>query len=214
MIYDLTHPLQAGMPVFPGDPEFRVAPWPVAPPWHVSEFSLGSHSGTHVDAPAHIGRDRTIEALPPEQMIGIGVVIDVPNKGPGDRIGVDDLGETRAVLQDGVWVIFRTGWSRYWQTPAYFAHPSLHPDLAQALVTWGVGLVGVDLLNPDDTQSGAGTIHEILLGADIPIVENLTNLELLAAGRLYTFAFLPLRLTGADGSPVRAVAWEGQTPGA
>jgi kynurenine formamidase len=92
--------------------------------------------------------------------------------------------------------------------PAYFAHPSLDPELARTLVAWGVDLVAMDLPNPDDTASGASIVHEILLGAGALIVENLTGLDQLTLGDTYTLAFLPLKLVGVDGSPVRAVAWD------
>jgi kynurenine formamidase len=115
-------------------------------------------------------------------------------------------------LQEGAWAILRTGWSRHWRTPAYLHHPVLDPALAQALVEWDVGLLAVDMLNPDDTATGTSTIHQILLPAGVLIVENLTGLDQLAAGRLYTVALLPIKLAGLDGAPVRAVAWEGPLP--
>jgi kynurenine formamidase len=68
--------------------------------------------------------------------------------------------------------------------------------------------VGIDAMNPDSSVQGTTHVHEILLGRGVLLVENLTGLERLEPGRLYRFAFLPLRLTGLDGSPVRAIAWE------
>ena len=93
-------------------------------------------------------------------------------------------------------------------------HATLLLYLAHALVDWDVGLLAVDMLNPDDTATGASTIHEILLPAGVLIVENLTGLDQLAAGRLYTFALLPIKLAGLDGAPVRAVACDGPLPSA
>jgi len=77
-----------------------------------------------------------------------------------------------------------------------------------------VGLLAVDMLNPDDTATGTSTIHEILLPAGVLIVENLTGLDQLTAAHLYTFALLPIKLVGLDGAPVRAVAWDGPLPSA
>jgi kynurenine formamidase len=70
-----------------------------------------------------------------------------------------------------------------------------------------VSLVGIDALNVDSTHQGTTHVHELFLGGDILIVENLRRLDQLQPGRVYQFAFLPLLLPGLDGSPVRAVAW-------
>ena len=177
MIYDLSHTIANDMTYFPGDPEPRLSPWPLDTPWHVLEMHLGSHCGTHLDAPLHIGRGSGVEALPLGRLIGRGVVIDVSDKQPGERIVPGDILAAEGVLRQGIWPILRTGWSRHWGTPAYFAHPSLDPELARLLVAWKVDLVGMDLLNPDDTASSASIVHEILLGAGTLIVENLAGLD-------------------------------------
>jgi kynurenine formamidase len=213
VLYDLSQPIENGMTYFPGDPEPRITACPADPPWHAFELRMGSHCGTHMDAPAHIGHRTTIDQVPLDRLIGAGVVVDVTGKEAGERIGLDDVSSVaREQLRRGRWAIFRTGWSRHWRSPAYLAHPSLDTALARALVAWDVGLVAVDLLNPDDTAAGASIIHEILLDAGIVIVENLTNLDLLSADRVYTFALLPLKLSGVDGAPLRAVAWEPTAP--
>ncbi len=209
MLYDLSQPIATGMTYVPGDPEPRVAPCPASPPWRVSEVHVGSHSGTHMDAPAHISLGTTIDQIPLERLVGPGVVVDVYGKRPGERIGLADVGpEAQEHLRRGRWAIFYTGWSRHWGTLDYLTHPSLDPALARTLVEWGVGLAAMDMLNPDDTASGAAVVHETLLGAGVLIVENLTGLERLRAGQVYTFAFLPLKLAGGDGAPLRAVAWD------
>lgn len=212
MLYDLTQPIENGMTYFPGDPEPRLAAWPMDPPWRVAELHLGTHCGTHLDAPSHLGGDVTVDQLPLERLVGQGVVIDVTGKQAGERIGLDDIGLARVFLREGAWAIFRSGWDRHWRTPDYLKHPALDPALARALVEWGVGLVGLDMLNPDDTVKGESIIHETLLGAGMLIVENLTGLAQLDAERLYTFSLLPLKLAGLDGAPVRAIAWDGILP--
>lgn len=213
MFYDLSQPIATGMTYFPGDPEPRVTPYPATPPWRVSEVHLGSHAGTHMDAPAHISRDATIDQLPLDRLIGPGVVVDATGKAAGARIGLDDVDPVaQEQIRHGRWPIFYTGWSRHWETADYRTHPSLDPDLARALVEWGAGLVAMDMLNPDDTAAGSSVIHEILLGAGVLIVENLTGLDRLSPGGVYTFSFLPLKLAGGDGAPVRAVAWDGSAP--
>jgi kynurenine formamidase len=86
-------------------------------------------------------------------------------------------------------------------------HPYLTAGAARRLAAAGVTLVGTDALNVDGTDEPSTAAHEALLGADVLIVENLTNLGALAAGRAHRCAFVPLKLLGADGSPVRAFAW-------
>jgi kynurenine formamidase len=71
----------------------------------------------------------------------------------------------------------------------------------------GIGLVGTDALNVDGTATGTSEVHAALLGADVLVVENLTDLGELPAGRLHRCAFVPLKLAACDGSPIRAYAW-------
>lgn len=212
-IFDVSQPIEPGMSFFPGDPEPQITQLPSDPPWRSSLLHLGTHVGTHIDAPSHFSFEATLTDLPPDRFIGRGVVIDVPGKGAGDLIGLPDVEPARSQLEHGAWAVFRTGWDRHWATPSYLDHPVLAPDLARALVEWGVGLVAVDMLNPDNTPRGDSIIHEILLGAGTLIVENVTGLDRLTPDTLYGFSFLPLKLAGIDGSPVRGIAWEGTLPG-
>jgi kynurenine formamidase len=87
-------------------------------------------------------------------------------------------------------------------------HPYLTAETARGLAEVGAGIVGIDAMSPDSSLQGTSHAHDILLRAGVLLVENLTGLGRLEPGRLYRFAFLPLRLAGVDGSPIRAVAWE------
>ncbi|HZS94917.1 MAG TPA: cyclase family protein [Chloroflexota bacterium] len=207
-IYDLSQPIRLPMSYYPTDPAPGIHPWPSTPPWQVTELHLGSHSGTHIDAPSHYGFRQTLSDLPSDRFIGRGIVIDVRGKGPDDLITLDDLGPARSQVEAGAWAIFRTGWDQYWGAGAYLTHPSLDRALTEQLVAWHVPLIGIDALNPDSTQRGEAFVHDILLGAGTLIVENLTGLEQLQPGTPYTFSMLPLKLAGLDGSPIRAVAWD------
>lgn len=211
-IYDLSQPVDNGIPVFPGDIEPHIQDRSSSPPWQSWELGLGTHVGTHIDAPSHYSFSDTLADLPVSRFVGEGIVIDVRGKEPGQTIELADLGNAQETLQGGRWALFRTGWDRYWGDDVYFHHPSLAADVARALVGWGVPLVGVDMLNPDDTSKGAGIIHEVLLGAGTLIVENLRGLDQLQPGKPHAFAMLPINVTRVDGGPVRAIAWEGQAP--
>lgn len=213
MIVDLSHPIENGMTCFPGDPEPRIGPAVAEPPWRVSDLHLGTHTGTHIDAATHfIPGGTAIDAYPLERFIVSGVVVPLIGMGGGEAIPWRSIAPRLESLPPGRAVVLNTGWDRYWGHDRYLEHPYLAGAAARELVNAGVGLVATDALNLDSTPRGASLVHEILLKADVLIVENLRGLGHLERDQAYRFSFLPLRLKGLDGSPVRAVAWpEGQS---
>jgi kynurenine formamidase len=209
-IYELSQCIENGMTFFPGDPEPRIEPAAAAAtPWRVSQLHLGTHTGTHIDAASHFYPDgKTIDQYTLDRFILPGVVAPALNLAEDQPIRPQLLAEALARLPKGGALAIRTDWDRFWKTDRYRRHPHLSPEAAQALVAEGVGLIAIDALNPDSTVQETSHVHEILLGNDILIVENLTGLAQLQAGRIYQFSFMPLLLRALDGSPVRAVAWE------
>jgi kynurenine formamidase len=208
-LIDLSHSLRTGMPVFPQDPEVVLEPAGSLEPWRVTRLGLGTHSGTHVDAASHyVPAGTTIDRYPLERFVLPAYAAPV-RVTSGEAIGWSAL---QAVLPRdlaGCAVLVHTGWDRYWGEDAAVDHPYLGDDAAAALVAAGVTLVGTDALNVDATELGTTHAHSALLGADVLIVENLTGLAALQPGRPYLCAFVPLRLEGADGSPIRAYAITG-----
>ena len=156
---------------------------------------MGSHTGTHIDAPYHFLKDgQRIDEIPVQQFIGNGILIDVSGKSERELIDSADLKFYASEIKKGDFVILRTGWDRYFGTPKYYLHPYLSAEGARFLVKMGVSLVGVDALNVDPTYYGrmdsdpsakdlpdeaeyGYPVHDILLGNDILIVENLCNLD-------------------------------------
>lgn len=216
---DLSHTLDENIQVYPGDPTFSccLALTLAKDGNNVHSISLGSHSGTHVDAPYHFLEDGSkIDEIPLDAFVGHAVVIDVTSKSAKEQITWADISpfadliSRKASLPEGVFVFLRTGWSRHWQSPMYFEHPFLTRDASQRLVDLGVKLLGVDTLSPDETLVDGGMpdfgVHEVVLGAGALIAENLTNLEAIATGD-WLVSLVPLKLKGCDGSPVRAFAW-------
>jgi arylformamidase len=206
MIYDLTRCISSGMPVYPGDPPVAITPL-LAPPWQISTLRLGSHSGTHLDAPRHrFTNGIGIDEIPPERLIGTGIVIDARGYAANTPIGPEVLAGNR--LQAGMMVMIRTGWEDFWGNDDYFRHPYLSADLTSMLVACGITLIGIDAPNVDSTVDGSDTAHVILLQAHCLIAENLCNLAALHCGVQYTFACLPLKIADADGAPARVLAWD------
>ncbi len=202
---DLSQPIAAGMPVYPGDPEVTIAPALTvdADGVAVSRLDLGSHAGTHIDAPAHVRADGgPVDAIPLEWLWGEARVLRVAAPGPECLVGPADLDLPSALPRI---VCIATGWDEHFGTETALAHPALSRDLAAALWDRGARVLGVDTLSPDPTGGDAGMpVHELWLGRGGAIIENLAGLA--HVPDVVELSVLPLRLLGIDGSPVRAVA--------
>src|SRR3989442_6083036 len=168
----------------------------------LSVYSLGAHSGTHIDAPMHfITNGASIDQVALEPLIGAARVIDIP-----DSVQAIDAQELSRHDWLGVKrVLFRTrstlrGWmdSAFHRDFAYIA-----PDAAKLLADAGVVLVGVDYIPAEQFGATAPRTHQILLGHGIPIVEGL-DLRPVQAGD-YDLIVLPLKVRGHEGAPARAI---------
>lgn len=210
MLRDLSHPILDGMPVYPGDPAVHIAPAldlatdGVA----VTKITMGSHTGTHVDAPSHsIPGGRTLADVRLDELVGEALVLHVPGLAAGKVYGWAEL-NTPGRIPDVVppIVIIDTGWARWFDDERRTRHPAMDADAARDLVARGMRVLAVDTLSPDltDAATTAFPVHEVVLGSDGLIVENLRGLDGLPAR--VRVGFFALRLTG-DGAPVRAVAF-------
>jgi kynurenine formamidase len=208
-VFDLTHPVETGMPVFPGDPPVSVRPHAThaADGHRVSAVSLGSHAGTHVDAPAHTEPDgRTLASFPVSAFAFDALLVDCRDLGAREPV---PAARVPAAGADADCAVFRTGWDRHWGTDRYGDHPYLAPATARSCADRGYA-VALDAPSPDPTPTDRARAsepdglpaHRALLGADRPLVENLTGLD--AAPDRFELLALPLALAG-DGAPVRAV---------
>ena len=205
---DLSHPLRTGMQVYPGDPSVDLSPALELDRdgAAVTSLRLGSHTGTHVDAPAHtVAGGRTMDLVALEELVDDALVIHVPGLGDRATIGIEDLGDLPERVPSIV--VVDTGWARHFGTERALRHPALGVDAARLLVERGMHVLGVDTLSPDPTDAAGTTefpVHEVVLGGDGLIVENLTGLDGLPS-RVRIGVF-PLRLA-EDGAPARAVAF-------
>lgn len=202
MIYDVSVPISNELPVYPGDPDIEITPdtsIASGDSANVSRLSFGSHTGTHIDAPYHmIEGGTTVDKISLDALIGPCMVCDV---GETPAVRVDDL----QALPDGVVrVLLKTRNSRLWSEDGFHTDFTyLDPEAADWLVRRKVRLVGIDYLSIDHFHSGTHPSHLKLLGAGVVIVEGLNLSDVLQG--IYTLACLPLRISGGDGSPCRAV---------
>ena len=207
--FDLSQPLQPGMSIFPGDPipGFRPAEG-VEQPWRVADLHLGSHTGTHIDSVSHyFPGGKNVDQYPISRFILPGIVFPVPGLSDDQAISEEQIWKGLNEIPKGGALLFKTDWDQYWKKERYLRHPYLSPEAALQVVGSKASLVGIDALNVDSTVQSTDHVHRLLLEKEILIVENLTHLSDLQPGRVYQFSFLPLRLAGMDGSPIRAVAW-------
>ena len=208
-MWDLTQPLNEQTPHFPGDPAFRREPIPDQEPWHISQITMSSHNGTHLDAPLHrIAGGATIDELPLSRLTGLALVVDASGLPENSPIPDSVLDALPAPTWPGWIALVHTGWDRHWRDAIYFRHPYLSPELAQRLAESGCKLVAIDALSVDSTADSGDAAHIILLGNNVLIAENLRGLGQLEPGSRYGISCLPLPMTGSDGSPVRFIAWE------
>ena len=196
-IHDVSVPIAPGMVVWEGDPpaEFeQTASLEAGDAANVTRLTLGSHTGTHVDAPLHfLPGGAAVDRLPLEALVGPALVLDLTHL-DADVSAADVLipeGATRLLL--------RTRNSRLWERGEFVAeHLAVAPAAARLLVERGVRLVGVDYLSV-----GSPETHRILLEAGVVALEGL-DLRGIEPGE-YLLAALPLRLVGVDGAPARVV---------
>ena len=178
-----------------------------APPWQVSRLELGTHSRTHIDAASHYVPDgASIDTYPLERFV-LDCAVAHLAAGLGEAIGWDEAAAALPAQPAGRGLLLHTGWDERWGGPEARRHPFLAGDAARRLAAAGVGLVGTDALNVDATQGGGTDVHEALLGGDVLIVENLTNLGSLEA------AGCTVAPSCRSSSPVATARPSGPSPG-
>lgn len=174
--------------------------------FQIASVELVQNTGTYLDAPFHRHEGRPgVWDLPIERVADLpGVCIDLRERKGRRSIGIDDLS---GLDPRGRAVLLCTGDDRRWGTDAYAdnSHRHLTGEAAEWLVARGAALVGVDAINADDFADLARPVHTILLGAGVPIVENLVGLDRLV-GRPFRFTAAPVKVEGLGSFPVRAFA--------
>ncbi|HEX4629816.1 MAG TPA: cyclase family protein [Chthoniobacterales bacterium] len=207
-IFDISRPLFNGLAPWPGDTAFLYElKWKMAEgaTVNVGAVTMGVHNGSHADAPFHFqpGAD-TIERMPLETYFGEAVVVDLTNQfkdGTRREITIADLGPVGDLA---VRVLLKTGvWKDSQKFPEWI--PVIASDVPKWLEDRKVKLLGLDLPSVDTIEAKVLVNHHALAAANIAIVESL-DLSEIEAGT-YHFSALPLRISGGDAAPVRAILW-------
>ncbi len=208
---DLTLEISNKLPSFPGSPKPQFISWAdkKSDGYNLELIFLSSHSGTHIDAPFHfIDKGFTIDKIPLKRLVSDAVLCRL-KKGPDESINKKDILDFEArhgKIKLGDSVIFETDWYHNLTRKDYFTkNPGLSESAAKYLAQQKIGLVGIDSPNIDPGKDSRFSAHHILLKKGILILENLCNLEKIKGNR-FKLVVLPLKLKGATGSPVRAIA--------
>jgi arylformamidase len=207
-MYDVSVPLSAATPTYPGDPGIDIKQWLTLAKGDAANVSLinfGLHSGTHVDAPAHfIEGGAKVDSLPLESLLGKAQVVEVP-----DHIRVIEASFVTANCAKGAQrILFKTRNSAFWDNPEEGFREDytyIDSEAARLLVELGIKLVGIDYLSVEQFKSVDFQTHRVLLSKGVVILEGL-DLRALTGG-VYELICLPLKIAGGsgDGAPARVI---------
>jgi arylformamidase len=211
-LIDLTLTLRPGMRGVRSEAAFTVS----RDGWNAATWHLYSHAGTHMDAQLHFeAGPETIDTKPLERCYGPAWVVNLVPVAPQALLTVASLGAVAQKFVAGESLLLRTDWHRHVDNPAVYRDglPRIGEELARWCVAHRVRMLGVEPPSIADVNNReeVTTIHRILLEGGVTIVEGLAHLDRLTSPRV-TFFAMPLKLSGADGSPVRAFAIDTPTP--
>jgi kynurenine formamidase len=209
-VIDLTHSISENMSVYPGTdtPKLEVANTYEKNGFKETLLTMFSHTGTHMDSPAHLFANRTtLDSFSVEQFVGKGLVIDCSDLKEGERITMNYIKSVKEKADEAEFILFYTGWDKRWGTSSYFGeYPYITEEVAEYLINSKKKGVGLDVIGIDPIADESLTIHRKLFAeTDIVIIENLTSLGEIG-NELFTFCALPLKYDNSDGAPARAIA--------
>lgn len=172
--------------------------------FQIGKIEMVANTGTYIDAPFHRYEDgKDLSELPLEKLAYLpGILIDAT----AAPLRAIDVHFFEGKDLKGKAVLVRTDWSKHWETDQYFEDaPYLTAESAKYLKQSGVKLVGIDSYNIDNVEDGERPVHTILLGAEIPIVEHMCQLDKIP-DRPFQFSAIPPKVKGFGTFPVRAIA--------
>jgi arylformamidase len=213
---DLTHPIREGMVSFPSPnhpaPEVTVLARHARDGRMTRRLVLGTHTGTHLDAPLHFvpGGD-PVESIRLERLVGAAHVADLSSVEPRSEVSREVLERALGGRPRHRRVLLGFDWSRRFVDLRFYSDsPYLSESACRWLIDCGVDVLGMDTPSPDDPSQGQGSEidspnHQLLLGAGCVLLEYLANLDQLAS-EVFLVA-LPLPVEGGDGAPMRVIAF-------
>ena len=208
-IIDLTHTIAEDMPVYPGTepPRLSDASSIESDGFKETLLTMFSHTGTHMDPPAHIFENgRTLDSFPVDFFTGCAVVVDCKDVPEGGLIGPERIESLGDAARESDFLLFNTGWDRFWGKPEYFGeYPCLSPDAVELIGQMELRGIGFDTIGIDPISDEALSIHHTLLAQNMVFIENLTNLDKIGDRPFMLYA-LPMKWEASDGAPVRAIA--------
>ena len=210
-IFDLTHTIREDMPVYPGTrpPQLSTAFSYEKYGFRETLLTMLTHTGTHIDAPAHLYADKkTLDALPAAQFIGKALVIDCRSVPENGSISMQELAPYGELIHQVDFLLFCTGWDLKWGSPDYYeGFPCVDEEVFDLILRGSYKGIGFDTISLDPVSDSALTYHNRLFAEkEIINIENLKDLHLLG-DRPVMFACPPLKVENADGGPTRAIAW-------
>ena len=210
-VIDLTYTIKEEMTVFPGTemPKLINTSNYEKDGFRETSISIYSHVGTHMDPPAHIYPDRTtLDEFPASQFVGKGLVIDCRDLNEGEDITLDCILKYGKKAEEVDFLLFNTGWDKYWGTDKYFGdYPCVNDNVLDYVVNGNYKGIGFDTIGIDPVLDENLSRHKKLFkDKDIVNIENLKNLEL-CGEEIFNFSCNPLKIEKSDGAPVRAIAW-------
>jgi kynurenine formamidase len=211
-LIDLSRLINAKSTVYPDTmaPSFEVLNTVERNGFAELKVTMVLHTGTHIDAPCHMLKySKSLNQFPIDKFIGKAIVIPCLHKTEIDLMYLQTF-EGRITQVE--FLLFYTGWQNKWNTRAYFDDcPTLNREAAGWLTKFRLKGIGIDAFSLDKVTSAERVTsenfpnHHILLGKEIILIENLTNLDKLPDSG-FMFQCFPLNIENADGSPVRAIA--------
>lgn len=207
MYIDLTHEISSQMPYYPGTPapSLRRLCSIEDSGYTELEIAINTHTGTHIDAPAHIiPNGLNLNDFEISRFTGTAICIDCTSL---DEIGAEMISQSIESSRSVEFIVLKTGWSNKWGDKSYFeGFPVLTEAAARFIAAKKIKVVCMDVISADKIKDTHLPVHNILLGSGVMIAENLNIPDNLPVGTAFDIYLIPLKIKEADGSPLRAFA--------
>jgi arylformamidase len=209
-IIDLSYPIKSEMLVFPGTerPAFKWLGRVNSEGCNLTKFSMLTHTGTHADAPTHfVDNAAAIDEIPLNRFFGRAKLFRNKSELKSQKISLDDVVSSGFELDENIIFVLETGIEKFEETEEYNKiYPIPSEELLDYLISKKIKCYMTDATSLDPAGSENSPNHRRILGAGIPIVENLRNLHLLTENKPFLISAVPLMLSGREGAPCRAMA--------